>query len=201
MTDSYQANYDRIAQDHIAWWRIHGTNPFQPQDAVDASNAATVALIRRHLPPGSWVLDAGCGMADVLAACPEYERYGVDISSDYLEIAAERGIDVKQAPVEKIPFRALLFRAVLCLDVLEHVLDLNAACRELLRVLRPGGLLILRTPDSEDLTPYLTGPYEFVHLRRFDEPTFRLLFTRVFGCEIVEVGRTQSELLVVVRKP
>ena len=68
-----------------------------------------------------------------------------------------------------------------------------------------GGHLVIRSPDSEDLSGYLEPdyPYRFAHLRRFDEPSFRLLLDRIIGMEVVEVVRvfgTAWEINVVARK-
>jgi hypothetical protein len=66
-------------------------------------------------------------------------------------------------------------------------------------------VLIIRSPDSEDLSGYLEPdyPYRYVHLRRFDEPSFRLLLDRVFDMEVLEAERvfgTAWEINVVARK-
>jgi hypothetical protein len=77
---------------------------------------------------------------------------------------------------------------VVCSDLLEHVLDLNMCCAKILSVLRKGGILIVRVPFREKLSPYLgiRYPYKYVHLRNFDEYSLRLLFERIFDCEYVE---------------
>lgn len=199
---SYEENYDAIAHDHVAYWREHGSNPFQGDVAVKVNRNATVALLRRYVPPGSRILDAGCAMGDLLMDCPEYEGHGVDIASEYLAIAAERGLNVRRANAEKLPYRSGWFDAVIATDLLEHVLDFNAVVRELLRVLRHGGVLIARSPHAEDLADYVNFTvYDFVHLRRFDEATFRLQFPKIFGCEVLECPLVGAEIHAVVRKP
>jgi len=79
-----------------------------------------------------------------------------------------------------------------CTDVLEHVLDLNLCCQKILSVLTPGGILVVRVPYREDLSGYLAPsyPYPLVHVRSFDEHSLRLLFERVFGCDILEMQTT-----------
>lgn len=197
----YRANYDQIARDHVAHWRETGGNPFQGADALRANEDATVALIERYAPEGRW-LDAACGMGDLLTRSNGRARWGVDISDDYLEIARGRYLNVSHAPVERLPFPREFFDLVTATDVLEHVLDLNRAVKELLRVLKPGGILIVRTPNEENLA-WDTTPYEFVHLRRFDHATMHLLFGKIFGCEVLEVpvgGLAGDILHAVVRK-
>jgi ubiquinone/menaquinone biosynthesis C-methylase UbiE len=194
----YRSNYDRIALDHVEHWRQYGRNPFQDEHFLRSNEKATVHLINAYAPGGK-MLDAGCGMGDLLMCFPDRERHGVDISKPYLDVARERGLDVTRCTIEKMPFPARTFDLVTATDILEHVLDLNAAVRELLRVLKRGGILIARTPNEEELG-IDEVPYEFMHLRRFDEPTMHLLFARVFGCEVLHLEADGETLHAVVRK-
>ncbi len=194
----YRANYDQIAADHIRYWRETGNNPFQEESILRHNEASTEHYILVHAPKGYW-LDAGCGMGDLLMHFPNRERVGVDISLEYLKIAEQRGLDVELSPVEKMPFRDGAFDLVTATDVLEHVLDLNAAVSELLRVLKPGGTLIVRTPFNEALS-IDNGVYEYVHLRSFDYPTLYLLFTKIFDCEVIDIPQDMEIIHAVVRK-
>ena len=132
----------------------------------------------------------GVGLGRVLAPFSNLERYGIDISFGYLEVAQRKGIHVCYALVEDMPYREGLFDLVVCTDVLEHVLDLNVCCAKMVSVLRKGGILIVRVPFRERLSSYLdvAYPYKYAHLRNFDEDSLRLLFERVFGCEYVEMA-------------
>jgi len=131
----------------------------------------------------------GVGLGRLLARFPAMQRYGMDISLGYLEIARSKGIEVCYALVADMPFKEGLFDIVVCTDVLEHVLDLNLACAKILSVIKKGGVLIIRVPYREDLSPYLatTYPYKYAHLRNFDEYALRLLFERIFCCNVVEM--------------
>jgi SAM-dependent methyltransferase len=187
--DDYTENYERIASDHLASLRRDGTNPFVAEELWRQSEASTVSLIRRYARGGQRVLDVGVGLGRLLGQCPEFQRFGMDISWGYLEIARAAGIQVCFARVEDMPYRDGAFDLVVCTDVLEHVIDLNLCCAKLLAVVKSGGLLILRVPYREDLSGYLatTCPYRYVHLRAFDEHALRLLFERVFGCSVLEI--------------
>jgi len=200
---AYRANYDRIARDHIRYWRETGKNPFQEEGTVARNENATVELVKKYLPDEFSLLDAGCAMGDLLLRLPsgkEQILYGVDMSEDYVAVARSRGLEnVQRGRIEKMPFIRNFFDMVVCTDVLELVLDLNAAVRELVAVLRPGGVIIARTPNEEALA-YDTTPYEFVHLRRFDHPTFHLLFGKIFGLEVLEVVVAGDVIHAVARK-
>lgn len=198
---AYRANYDKIARDHIKYWRETGKNPFQEEGTLARNENATVEIAKKHMPRNAHILDAGCGMGDLLLRFPSHERCGIDMSREYVEVANQRGLNVTVGKVEKLPWPKQFFSAVFATDVLEHVLDLNRAVKEMLRVLRKGGVLVVRTPNEEVL-PLDNAPYEFVHLRRFDHPTMHLLFGKIFGCEVLEVAVSEQEDVIhaVVRK-
>lgn len=206
----YADNYDRIAADHLEHWRAmkaspYQTNPWQTDEQVEATSASTAALVEKYSRPGDSVLDAGCGMGELLSRVHDRRLFGCDLARAYLQVARRRGIDAIYAELEDLPYEAGQFDVVTATDVLEHVLDLNRVVGEMLRVLRPGGVLICRTPNNEDLSQYVDPdyPYRFVHLRSWQEPGLRLLFTRIFDCEVEECGLVFDgiEINVVVRKP
>jgi len=184
----YVANYQRIASDHVAAIKPGAANPFIEEKLWDGLERSTQTIIARHLPAGSAILDVGVGLGRLLDPLVQFDRYGVDISQDYLVRARDVGIQVAFARAEELPFADSVFDAVVACDVLEHVPDLSAVCREMLRVLKAGGLLVVRVPSKEDLSVYLREdlPYEFIHLRNFDLAGLRLLFGKIFGMTFVE---------------
>lgn len=196
---AYQENYDRIAADHLAWWEKTGNNPFQDPDILKSNEDFTVGLINEYAAEGS-MIDVGCGMGDLLMRFPSRPRCGIDISSGYLKVARARGLEVTEAAVENIPYLADTFDVVVATDILEHVLDVNAALKEMLRILRPGGTVVARVPDMEPVA-WEGQKYEFVHLRIFDEGTLRILFNKIFGCDVLRCVRDQNTIHIVGRKP
>jgi 2-polyprenyl-3-methyl-5-hydroxy-6-metoxy-1,4-benzoquinol methylase len=187
--DRYSANYERIAADHLRSLAEHGTNPWIPETLWKELETTTVRLIEKYVRPSDAILDVGVGLGRLLSYFPTMRRHGMDISLGYLAIARQQGIDVCYSRIEDMPYEREGFDAVVCTDVLEHVLDLNQCCARILSVLKPGGVLIVRVPIRENLKVYLDPalPYEFIHLRNFDEPSLQLLFERVFDCECLEM--------------
>jgi SAM-dependent methyltransferase len=96
------------------------------------------------------VLDLGCafGFSTRMLAGRGYETTGVDNSLGYIIRARRRhpAGTYLLASAETLPLEDKSFDGVLCLDVLEHVADQQAVIREIRRVLRPGGTLILSVP-------------------------------------------------------
>ena len=188
--DAYVKNYEKIARDHVSKITLGQENPFIEEELWTNIEASTREYIQRHVSKGSRILDVGVGLGRLLEPLTEFERYGVDISLDYLAIAKQRGIEVALAKIEELPYKDGFFDAVVVCDVLEHVLDLTYCCEKILSCLRPGGVLIVRVPFKEDLGVYLNDnlPYEFIHLRNFDEASLRLHFQKIFGLQFLEAS-------------
>jgi ubiquinone/menaquinone biosynthesis C-methylase UbiE len=186
--DEYIKNYEQISSDHIAVYERDGVNPFMEEVMWSESEEIAIELVTKYTSTKGRVLDVGCGMGRLLAKLPEYERYGMDISSAYLQYAARSGAEVCLSKVEEMPYNDGFFDTVVCTDVLEHVVDPHVAITQLFRVLKVGGHLVIRVPFREDLELYLRPdyPYHMAHLRNFDEFSLRLLFEKVFSGEVVE---------------
>jgi 2-polyprenyl-3-methyl-5-hydroxy-6-metoxy-1,4-benzoquinol methylase len=189
-TDRYVDNYRKIALDHLATMQPGHDNPYIENELWNQLDESTRELIRRHVEDGGRVLDVGVGLGRVLGPLTNLQRYGIDISHEYLRETRRKGIEVAFSRIEDMPYQDAFFDAVIACDVLEHVIDLHACTKQMLRVLRPNGLIILRVPYREDLEVYLQDglPYEFIHLRNFDEHSIKLYFQKVHGCEIVEIS-------------
>ena len=81
-----------------------------------------------------------------------------DVSPRMLAQARSKGLETVQAWAEAMPFGDATFDRILLVDAFHHVRDQNAALRELLRVLKPDGRLVIEEPDVRRL------PVKFVAL-------------------------------------
>jgi len=118
--------------------------------------AVAFALLEPGLRPprGLRLLDAGCGTGFNLVALARFGRAtGIDLSAEAIRFCRERGVRVAQGGLLALPFAAASFDVVTSFDVIYHdwVRDDRAAVSELARVLRPGGLLLVRVPALEAL--------------------------------------------------
>lgn len=125
-------------------------------------NADFMALMARRwdLASARSILDAGCGVGHwgrVLAPflSPDAELTGVDREDQWVAkaaaIAKEKGLRrfaYRQGDVDALPFEDARFDMVTCQTLLIHVRDPRVTLRELLRVLKPGGLLALSEPNN-----------------------------------------------------
>jgi SAM-dependent methyltransferase len=126
-----------------------------------------------ELPPRPEILDAGCGSGRTLDELARLgHARGIELNPFGVRAARERGHEVEEGPVETIPHPDASFDLVTCLDVIEHTDDDVISLRELARVTKPGGRLIVTVPAH----PRLWSRHDEVngHRRRY---TFRMLET------------------------
>ena len=131
------------------------------------------ALERLDVPAGALVLDAGCGSGRTMDDLRRYGSvHGFDLNPLGAEYARGRGhADVHVARVEEIPFPDASFDLVTCLDVIEHTPDDIRSLRELLRVTRPGGWLVVTVPAYQML--WSSHDVANHHYRRYRRPQLR----------------------------
>jgi 2-polyprenyl-3-methyl-5-hydroxy-6-metoxy-1,4-benzoquinol methylase len=100
------------------------------------------------------VLDVGCyvGVVGAMMMRQGNEVYGIDAYRDGVEMAKQRGIKAQVASAEAgLPFEDAFFDAVYSMDVIEHIVDTDRYVSEMKRVLRPGGSLVITTPNVASL--------------------------------------------------
>lgn len=204
INEEYIRNYEQISHDHLKAIKQGCENPFIDNELWEEMESSTLELIIKYLEKFKHkekikILDVGVGLGRLLEKLINktetyynLELYGLDISLGYLKEAKNKNINVVFSKVEDIPFEKNFFDIIICTDVLEHVLDLNLAIKNILYTLSPGGVLIVRVPNKEDLSGYLKEnyPYQYVHVRNFDRSSLELLFTRVFSLKILEFKYT-----------
>ena len=142
---------------------------------LDPAFAARAALILRHVQPAGAgrILDVGCGRGfytrAIAALYPQAAVVGVDYSKDYLTAAAEhtRGMAVQfaRADARSLPFESGEFDAIVCSEVLEHIVEDGAVLMELARVLRNDGLLLISVPNRQ--YPFMWDPLNWMLERVF----------------------------------
>jgi SAM-dependent methyltransferase len=110
-------------------------------------------LDRLPLPAGARVLDAGCGSGRTLEELAQYgEVHGIELDPGAAEFARARGRgEVQIGRLEELPWEDGSFDLITCLDVIEHTPDDRVTLRELRRVCRAGGFLLVTVPAYQGL--------------------------------------------------
>jgi len=134
---------------------IGGTDTAQPR-----SVEARLRLIDALVPlAGKRVLDGGCGAGGYVRALRErgIDAHGVEYDARKVELyraSAPEPDRVQVGDLAALPFPTASFEVVILNEVLEHVPDEPAALREVGRILRPGGALVVLSPNR--LYPFET---------------------------------------------
>src|SRR5213082_1511335 len=159
------------------WWYLGGHR-------IMASFVGRIALeLRRYNDTAPRLLDVGCGTGGNLEMLSEFGAVeGVDVSQDAVEFCRARGVaPVKQAAAEDLPYNDESFDLVTGFDVIEHLDDDVAGLREMRRVLRPGGRVMVIVPAFM----WLWGVQDDVshHRRRYTLSSLRRVMTEA-GFEV-----------------
>src|SRR4051794_2763832 len=130
-----------------------------------ASAERLLDLVGEHVPLGR-LLDVGCGHGLLLdeARARGYAVLGLELSRAAARHARDAlGLDVRELALEgfESPER---FDVVVLADVLEHLEDPADAVERCARLLAPGGVLCVVTPDPASLTARIAGPRWWAYL-------------------------------------
>jgi 2-polyprenyl-3-methyl-5-hydroxy-6-metoxy-1,4-benzoquinol methylase len=130
------------------------------------------------------LLDVGCSVGATLLAARQrgWEAAGVDVSRDAVEFCRDKGLDCQTVDDFDLPFPDESFDVVTAWHVIEHVADVSETLREWRRVLRPGGILAMETPDASSRVVRRRG----TEYRRFWAPEHTYTFTPDTLAEFVD---------------
>jgi SAM-dependent methyltransferase len=132
---------------------VHGYSSRESRRLVDqASSLAELLHWDTAFPPGSEVLEAGCGVGaqtiTIAGNSPQARFCSVDLSADSLKAARARveragiaNVSFLQADIFRLPFPAQRFDHVFVCFVLEHLRDPRGALIALKQLLKPGGTI------------------------------------------------------------
>jgi SAM-dependent methyltransferase len=180
--DLIARRYDELRPADEPWW-----------ETVDL-------LVREGDLRGRRVLDVGCGTGRLAAALAERyacKVWGVDTSAEMLAVARERvprGVAVREAPAEQLPFRDGWFERTTMTLVVHH-LDRPRAFAEARRVLGRDGRLAILTFDPGSLERYYLNTWfpSILEIDRARFPTAVALERDLLGAGFAGVSVTPHE--------
>lgn len=164
----------------------------------------SVAKLLKDVPPGSVVLDAGCGNGSFLALFQDrsWTLYGSDLSPTGIAVARETFPDINffladgQALYEEFLASVGQVDVVLSTEVIEHVYDPRGFLRNCFDLLKPGGTVILTTPYHgylKNLVLALTGKMDQHFTVLWDHGHIKFWSRKTLTCALAEVGFTHVE--------
>lgn len=166
--------------------RSSAASPTKTGFLIQRRLTADLSSLLKGLGHGSnaLLIDVGCGNSPYGDLLPGWQRIGVNID------AGDATPDVLGDGLQ-LPFRDACADAVLCTQVVEHVKDPFLLFREISRVLKPGGILILSGPFY---WPLHEEPHDYW---RFTEHGFREL-ARQAGLEIQTILREGGAVVLTI---
>ena len=155
---------------------------------------------------GDSLLDAGCGSGNFSFEFAKKCRvvYGIDLGRENIDFvnklkeknSISNAVFI-QAPVDKIPVNDGFFDVAIMIDVIEHLTDVNASMKELSRVLKKSGSLIIVTPNYKSYWSVLEKTMDmlnlapkfekFQHINKYDKKSLTGLLTNS-GFSITRIG-------------
>jgi len=145
--DSYQQYLPQAAKEIEAWGRM-----------VEPVFKKGADLIERTIPPGR-ILDVGTGYGFFLALMQSrgWEIMGLEVSPTGAHYGRRRwGLSILPQPWEQTSFPEEEFDVVTAFYVIEHLPDPVAFLREVHRILRPGGVIVVRYPHTTPIKDILS---------------------------------------------
>jgi SAM-dependent methyltransferase len=138
---------------------------------------------------GPRILDAGCGEGVTLEKLarlfPHGQAEGVDVDPANVEICRGCGLDVKESDLCRLPYPDASFDTCVLMEVIEHLERPEDAVRELARVTRPGGRIIVVYPNDRLMfaarvafLKFREARFDPGHLRRWNGRDLKRLMGR-----------------------
>lgn len=140
------------------------------------------------------LLDVGCATGTFLKYMQEQSDWdvsGVELNPHAAQIAKKQGLNVYNGTLENAKFPSNSFDVITLWDVLEHLYDPTSSLREIRRILKPGGTLIIRVPnlDSRDAKWFGTT------WAGWDAPRHLYVFTPDTLTQLVETTGLQTKTI------
>jgi len=153
---------------------------------IDARYAPWVSLAASHGTPQGRILEIGTGAGLFLKAFARagWDAIGVEVNPEAAHFARERlDLDVRSVYAEDLDVPPASFDVVAMMDVIEHVPDPAATVATARRLLTPGGILLMQTPNLDSISRWALGsPWAVLspaeHLYYFTAETMEALLLK-----------------------
>ncbi len=143
------------------------------------------SIIKRYTNKNSSVLELGCTYGYLFKHLKGYKNlYGIDISKHAINVskALNSKADFQVMDVQDLKFNKNTFDFVVAIDVLEHLPDPKKGIKEISKVLKPNGILILATPNPESYSHRIKKKKWFA----YNDPTHISIHNRNYWLNLLK---------------
>jgi len=130
---------------------IGGLRPASETKNSKKNLASEIQLLERKVGSlkGKKLLEIGCATGELLLQAKQLgaESHGLEISDYAASVAREKGLNVITGTTDDEPFEKCSFDIILCFEVIEHVISPQKFAKQLSSLLKPGGFLLISTPN------------------------------------------------------
>jgi SAM-dependent methyltransferase len=177
---------------------LHRDNIYGSGPPVEQPSPEALGLVLSYLPPGSSIVDVGCGAGAYGAGLVNagHKWLGLEVNDHCLELLARRGLPFRKlkGARERFPCADREFDHAICIEVLEHIDEPDIFLKEIARVIR--GRALFSVPNLEVL-PYFRDwevvPWHLLeagHKNFFTRASLRELLSKYFGrVEVFSYGQ------------
>ncbi len=152
-----------------------------------------IKLLMKYIKPkDKKFLDIGTNKGYLLEVAQElgFNCYGLDVSNYAVSFAKKKFPNtIFNGTLAQAKYEDATFDVIALTDLIEHISDINSLFKEITRVLKPGGLIFIITPQVDSLTCKILKKnwfqYKFEHVIYFNRKSINFLFEK-FGLKILK---------------
>jgi SAM-dependent methyltransferase len=118
-----------------------------------------IQFVSQSAAPSGSLLDVGCGSgwSSYLLSKIGYQVVGIDLNAKSFECPAVSNLTLVEGSAMELPFDDASFDVVASHQAIEHMPDPEKAIREMIRVLKPGGIICIVGPNLLSIGQFLRG--------------------------------------------
>lgn len=145
------------------------------------------------------LLDVGTGTGALLDIALEFgfQAIGLEPDKKFVQKKGGRALRIVNSTLEKSDFKPNSFDVITMFDVLEHMQDLNSTLKKINLILKPGGLLVISTPNTNSLSFKLMGSnwphFKKEHVYYFSPKSLQILIKK-YNFTIMKIANSLKAL-------